>query len=559
MNSLGPRENSQIPLTVLVNDVPVDDLTSVLEVWRDEFHKLYTKSDDAVDKSVGYLEMLAHKRRLEGSMAEVNYETNVYFNQKIDFEEVAICTSNAKSNKATGLDAIPNEVLHQFDMQIMLYKLFSFIFDKAIAPSVWLKAIVHPIYKGGGKDPRSPMSYRGISLLSCVYKVYTALLNRRIVKYCDELTILVDEQNGFRKGRSCDDHLFTLTSILINRIAAKQSTFVMLIDLQKAFDSIDRDLLMYKLLLNVVDGKMYEAIGALYAHTSASIRVNDHLTDWFSVDMGVRQGDSLSTTLFSLYLNDMAIGIKMLECGVKVDMVDVSILMYADDVVLLSDTETNLQIMLNYVSEWTVKWRLSVNYDKSKIMHVRNKHTMLTNCDVTLDNTVIEKVNSYKYLGVHLNENVDFSSSTHILAEAAGRALGGIIGDFATYSKLYETCVVPIADYGSNVWGFKNSKNAATVHKRAIIYFLGVHTFTPIEGMYGDMGWATPQMRHHANMMRFWNRLVNMDDDRLTKKVFMWDWMLNKANWSSEMLTVLITVSSENVFRQRVQCDIKDI
>ena len=205
VNSLGPRKNLQIPLTVLVNDVPVDDLTSVLEVWRDEFHKLYTKSDDAVDNSVGYLEMLVHKRRLESSMAEVNYETNVYLNQKIDFEEVVICTSNAKSNKATGLDAIPNEVLHQFDMQIMLYKLFSFIFDKAIAPSLWLKAIVHPIYKGGGKDPRSPMSYRGISLLSCVYKVYTALLNRRIVKYCDELNILVDEQNGFRKGRSCDD------------------------------------------------------------------------------------------------------------------------------------------------------------------------------------------------------------------------------------------------------------------------------------------------------------------------------------------------------------------
>ena len=68
-----------------------------------------------------------------------------------------------------------------------------------------------------------------------------------------------------------------------------------------------------------------------------------------------------------------------------------------------------------------------------------------------------------------------------------------------------------------------------------------------------------PQMRHHANMMRFWNRLVNMDDDRLIKKVFMWDWMLNTANWRSEMLTVLKTVSSENVFWQRVQCDIKDI
>ena len=157
------------------------------------------------------------------------------------------------------------------------------------------------------------------------------------------------------------------------------------------------------------------------------------------------------------------------------------------------------------MSEWTAKWRLSVNYDESK-MHVRNKHTLLTDCDFTPDNTVIEKVNSCKYLGVHLNENVDFSSSTHILAEAAGRALGGIVGKFrrcknigfATYNKLYETCAVPIADYGSNVWGFKNSKNAETVHSRAIRYLFSVHAFTPIEGMYGDVGWATPQMRHHA-------------------------------------------------------------
>ena len=104
---------------------------------------------------------------------------------------------------------------------------------------------------------------------------------------------------------------------------------------------------MYKFLLNVADGKMYDAIGALYAHTSASIRVNDHLTDWFRVHMGVRKGDSLSTTLFCLYLNIMAICITMLECGVKVDIMDVCIMMYADDVVFLSDTEANLQIMLN--------------------------------------------------------------------------------------------------------------------------------------------------------------------------------------------------------------------
>ena len=85
--------------------------------------------------------------------------------------------------------------------------------------------------------------------------------------------------------------------------------------MQKAFDWIDRDLLFYRLLLYNINGKMYKAITTLYTNSIASVRLNGNMTDWFSVNSGVRQGDSLSTTLFNIYLNDLAVKINETVVG----------------------------------------------------------------------------------------------------------------------------------------------------------------------------------------------------------------------------------------------------
>ena len=102
-----------------------------------------------------------------------------------------------KNNKSPGIDCIPNEVLKRPGIYFVLYKLFKAIFESSVVPSIWLCAIIKPIPKGCDKDPHVPMNYRGISLLSCISKVYTALLNERLVNFCNANDILVDEQNGF--------------------------------------------------------------------------------------------------------------------------------------------------------------------------------------------------------------------------------------------------------------------------------------------------------------------------------------------------------------------------
>ena len=254
-----------------------------------------------------------------------------------------------------------------------LHSLFNLCLDSGLIPSIWRKAIITPLPKDNTKDPRIPLHYRRISLLCAVSKLYSSVLNNRLLSYLENNGLLVDEQNGFRSDRSCQDHVFTACTIIKDRLAQKKSTFSTFIDLQKAFDYVDRDALLYKLLINKVDGKFYNSVRAMYTGTEASVKLNNSLTKWFPCTSGVKQGDNLSLTLFALFINDLALELKSMDCGIKIDNTHICCLLYADDIMLLSENEDNMQRMLNHISIWCRKWRLRINYTKSAVIHFRNK------------------------------------------------------------------------------------------------------------------------------------------------------------------------------------------
>ena len=160
------------------------------------------------------------------------------------------------------------------------------------------------------------------------------------------------------------------------------NTFLAFIDFQKAFDSVDRTLLLFKLSKIGIFGKFYGAISAMYSNPRSRVILNEHETAFFECPIGVKQGDCISATLFAIFINDLAEEIKQTGVGLNLNLnvanvnldesLLMNILMYADDIVLLTEKETDMQFLLHLVEIWCSKWRLEVNLTKTNIMHVRN-------------------------------------------------------------------------------------------------------------------------------------------------------------------------------------------
>ena len=238
---------------------------------------------------------------------------------------------------------------------------------------------------------------------------------------------------------------------------------------------------------------MYQAISSLYSNPRSRVILNEYETDYFDCPIGVKQGDCLSPTLFAIFINDLASEIKEANIGIDLNVdggpnIDYifSILLYADDIVCLAETEVDLQSILFIIENWCKKWRLEVNLTKTNILHVRNPRKPQSKFTFIFDMRPVPYCKFYKYLGTNINEFLDLKFTVEKHADAAGQALGAIItkmiknGGFPynVYSLLYNTCVTSVSDYSGPVTGYQKYDSTLKIHLRAIRAFLGVPRLT---------------------------------------------------------------------------------
>ena len=192
--------------------------------------------------------------------------------------------------------------------------------------------------------------------------------------------------------------------------------------------------------------------------------------------------------------------VKALNAGVHIGDSQVSILLYADDIVLVSETADGLQSVLDKVDEWSVKWRVKFNNKKSNVVHFRKPYIPHTNHTFILGDAHLDIVHQYKYLGIICNEYLDFNVTAKALADAGSRALGAVINKYVsinglgyyTFSKIYQSGVCPILDYCGEIWGFQDYAVINSVQNKAMRIYLGVHRFASNAAVSGDMGWTFP-------------------------------------------------------------------
>ncbi len=250
----------------------------------------------------------------------------------------------------------------------------------------------------------------------------------------------------------------------------------------------------------------------------------------------------ISNFVFNLYINDLVLAFKDSGLGLDIDGEHVCLLLFADDIVCLADNESDLQSMLNILHDWCKTWNMKVNVEKTRAMHFRGTSVEMTNTVFKYGDSKVEIVPQYKYLGLLLTETLDYKMTASMIAKSAARALGLLVTKskanggmpYGVFSHLYDSLVQPIIDYGAAVWGTQEFSCISAIQNRACRFFMGVGKYTPNAAVQGDMGWKLAPHRQWIAVTRHWCRLVNMENGRLNKRIFLWAYRVaggTRKNW----------------------------
>ena len=558
LDEIGPKlKRKNIPEEVIIDSMIETNIDVVKEKWVSDFAGLYAGipiEDQNFDK-IFLQEVLDNKYNYTSNNPDINS-----LNSSITYSEVKHVMQELKNNKAVSVDLLPNEIMKNDTSTECLTALFNHCFNNSIIPEKWRKALISPVYKGKNKNVKDPKSYRPISLICNPCKMFTSILNKRLLSFLERQSLLVEEQNGFRQGRSCQDHVFVLSSIIDMKLYKKNAVYSCFVDFSSAFDFVNRNLLIHSLADIGVNGKFLDIVKSLYRNTQSAIKINSHVTQWFDTKAGVRQGQNDSTTMFAIFLNTLAEKVKSLGTGVNIDDVCIPLLLYADDIVLLAESEKDLQKLLDELFTWCHKWRMQVNNDKTKIIHFRPKFMSKTDFKFKYGETNIELVTSYRYLGVTLNEHLNKQTPGDILANGASRALGKLLSKYylnrglglKTYKKVYDTCICPVMDYCAGIWGHAPNDKLDKIHMRAIRCFLGVNRYATKVGYEGELGWVPPLIRRQLEMLRLWNHLVGLNETRLPR--IMYGLMMKHKNtWINEIISIFKRINCMDMFENNVK------
>ena len=245
------------------------------------------------------------------------------------------------------------------------------------------------------------------------------------------------------------------------------------VDFTKAFDFVVRDILWFKLIKTGVRGKMLNIIKSIYNCVKSRVKHDNTLSEPFTCNIGVRQGECLSPFLFAMYINDLEAELAVKGvAGINTGIINLHILMYADDIVLFGKSPKDLQNALDSLAEYCNKWKLTVNTNKTKIMVFRNGGCLPNNLNFVYNNSIIEIVSKFCYLGVVFTSGGSNSETQKILSGQALKAvftLNKYLYNFTSLSPshkldLFDKLVTPILNFASEVWGFHKAPDVDIVH-----------------------------------------------------------------------------------------------
>lgn len=401
-----------------------------LQSWEEYFRNLFNNSDRYLSSVTNDIDLATEERPF--SITPTTVRNNIL---------------KLKNRKSPGPDKITNEMIKYGgeELNTEITKLFQKIVTVEKVPKEWKNSITIPIFKKGNKQMLE--NYRGITLLNTMLKLFTKIIADEVAS-----TGISEEQQGFRKNRSTTDAIFILRQITEKAIEFDKPAFLCFIDLTKAFDRVqlpDVIKLLHKRRLNK---KTIAIIEDLNRDNCTSIRIDNELSAIVPTPTGIRQGDSLSPTLFNIIMDHIIEKVKSSGVGYKMGDHEIKIICYADDAVLVSSNENDLQRLLFAFEKTAANLNMMISTEKTKCMTISKQPLR---CKLAVYDKPICQVMEFNYLGSVITSGRDLKTEVYNQANKAG-VVSGYLRDviwtnkyMQTKSKvrIYKTCVRPILTY----------------------------------------------------------------------------------------------------------------
>ena len=483
--ALNSKKKSQRPSSLLVDGVLTEDNVKM----SDAFNQFFSSIGNQLSTNLP-----ASQKKIHDYLS--NQVPNSCFFAPVVKEEVIDIVQNLKINKAAGYDGLSNKLLKEVIDVIVspITHVFNLSIVHGVVPLCMKIAKVVPIFKKGNSHEVG--NYRPISLLTGFSKILEKIISVRFVKFLKINNILAPEQFGFREKHTTSHALLHFIDKISSAKDHGLHTVGIFLDYSKAFDTIDHNILLYKLSFYGIRGKALEWFRSYLSDRKQFVFLNGVKSSMQPVTCGVPQGSLLGPLLFLLYINDFPQSSKIL-----------SFILFADDSsVFYSDKNPRklLQTInseLISVNDWIIANRLSLNLVKTNYMLFSNTLASLPD-NIIFNDIQITEVLSTKFLGLHIDNKLNWKDHISYLCKLLSRNTGIINSLKSIFPKnvlcmLYSTLILPYINYGILAWG-----NAANVHldgllkvqKRAIRIICGVTT------------------RSHTNILFYENKFLRLHD-----------------------------------------------
>ena len=365
-------------------------------VIRDEDGSILTDRSDVLRRWKEYVSDLYHDdERTNVELGDVDS------GPPIMRSEVEFAVKKMKWRKTEGSDGVVVEMveaLGEFAID-KVTDMANKIYDTGTIPQRMKESEFIVIPKKMGAVDCS--KHRTICIMSQVAKIILKVIDERLKAkvrdYVDE------EQYGFRKNKGTRNAIFVLRTVIERSIEKQKDLYMCFVDFEKAFDTVKHDCLIETLKRYGVDGRDLRVLSQLYWEQKAAVRVGEEASEWFRVERGVRQGCVLSPDLFSLYTQ--LVMDELVECeGVRIGGKNINNIRYADDMVLIADSEDKLQILVNKLLEECRRRGLRINKAKTEVMGVTKRSERLP-VTISIEGTALNQVETFRYLGSLVSED----------------------------------------------------------------------------------------------------------------------------------------------------------